>query len=67
MWKCKSCGGTKFKTEIDGFVEIKLDQNGDYEYQKDTLIIKNDHAFIDCCQCYEYGEKINEIAEWIEE
>lgn len=64
MWHCKECGGNKFKVEIDGFVEIDLKKNGVYEYKKETLNIRNNHTYISCCKCFNYGETIEEVADW---
>lgn len=33
MWKCKECGGTDFKVEIDGYIELDLKKNGDFDYR----------------------------------
>lgn len=51
MWKCKHCGGTDFKVEIDGYIELDLKKNGDFDYKKDTLNIRNIHPYIHCCKC----------------
>lgn len=67
MWVCKECGGNKFKVEIDGFVEIGLNKDGSYEYKKETLNIRNDHWLITCCDCFNNGETIEELADWEEE
>lgn len=69
MWKCKKCGGTKFKVEIDGYIELDLKENGDFDYKNDTLNVRNIHGYITCCKCGNEDEKteINKIADWEEE
>lgn len=70
MWRCKKCGGKNFKIEIDGFIELDLKKNGDFDYKKDTLNVRNIHSYINCCDCGSEAEsvlEIEEIAEWVED
>ena len=69
MWKCKKCRGTKFKVEIDGYIELYLKKNGDFDYKKDTLNVRNIHPYIQCCKCGNEDEEteISKIADWEEE
>ena len=69
MWKCKECGGTDFKVEIDGYIELDLKKNGDFDYKKDTLNVRNIHGYITCCKCGNEDEEteISKIADWEEE
>ena len=67
MWKCKECGGTDFEVEIDGYIELDLKENGDFDYKKDTLNVSNIHPYISCCKCGNEDEEIDKIANWEEE
>lgn len=66
MWKCKKCKGTHFKVEIDGYIELDLKKNGDFDYKEDTLNVRNIHGYITCCNCDNEDEQveINNIADW---
>ena len=63
----EKCRGTKFKVEIDGYIELDLKENGDFDYKKDTLNVRNVHPYISCCKCGNEDEKLEEIAEWKED
>ena len=67
MWKCKECGGTDFEVEIDGYIELDLKENGDFDYKKDILNVRNIHPYISCCKCGNEDEEIDKIANWEEE
>ena len=57
MWKCKKCGGRKF--EIDKRI---IDRD-----KKSTLNIKDINGSVMCCNCYNLGKDIYDIATWEEE
>ena len=50
-------------------VELDLKENGDFDYKKDTLNVRNVHPYISCCKCgnEDADTKINNIADWEEE
>ena len=61
MWRCKICGCTKFE------MERKI-INRDFDSKKNTFNINiNDvKSSVMCCICYNWGEYIEDIAEWEE-
>lgn len=59
MWRCKFCGCTEFD------IQIKIiDRNFD---KKNTLNINDIKRIVMCCNCYNWGENIEEIATLEEE
>ena len=70
MWKCKKCGGTKFKEEINGEVETSYLKDKMCIYYIKTLKVKRPKLSITCINCgnkCKTDEEINKIATWEEE
>lgn len=70
MWKCKHCGGTKFKEEINGEVETSYLKDKMCIYYIKTLKVKRPKLSITCINCgnkCKTDEEINKIATWEEE
>lgn len=57
MWRCKFCGGTKFEIE-----RKIIDRN--FDSKKNTLNINGIKRSVMCCNCYNQGEDIRDIAFW---
>ena len=51
MWKCKKCGGTKFKEEINGEVETSYLKDKMCIYYIKTLKVKRPKLSITCINC----------------
>ena len=57
MWRCKHCGGRKFEA-------YKRIIDRDSGSKKSTLNIKDIIGRVMCCNCYNHGEDIRDIATW---
>ena len=60
MWRCKFCGCTKFE------IERKI-INRNFESKKNTLNINNIKGSVMCCNRYNFGKYIENIADWVED
>ena len=59
MWKCKHCGGTEFE------IETKI--NNEILMVKKTLNINDIKRSVRCCNCYNWGVDMHDVAFWEEE
>nr|DAW38706.1 MAG TPA: nucleic-acid-binding protein [Caudoviricetes sp.] len=60
MWVCKFCGCTEFD------IERKIIDR-DFDSKKNTLNINDIKRSVMCCNCYNWGKYIEEIAYWEDE
>ena len=62
MWRCKECGGERFRQDISGGdSEIaELDENGCVVDRIDCA----EYGDIYCMECGRYGDEIYDIAWW---
>lgn len=64
MWKCKECGGMKFRVEnVGSYVGDEFDKNGDVVWDWESEGYEKTHMCINM-ECQNEGDEMIDIATW---